>query len=194
MLGLWKRLSLFFGAEYWDVKAAREMPASSLRTAKSGLVKLVGVVDGAALEAPLDGEPCVGFELMLEAIGHRHELWDVGSVREVPDFTLRGDDGVVRVRGDGVRIKLLTMVTREVTAEEVAHLFPRKRLPRLSRLRATQWAIRKGARVAVVGVVKQEPDPDPAAATSYRESGTRLVVESPEGERAYLVDDPRALT
>jgi hypothetical protein len=171
---------------------------------EGAVVKLVGELrfpTGAEpLVAPISERPCAYFRVAItEGTGKHRE--QVLEVEEGQDFLLEDGSGraLVRVEGAGFVVRgdhinlQASEAARRVTAYVAANAHRvRGTWDGTSPRSAAEHLLREGEKVAVVGQVTWEPDPDPGASgQSYREQARRAVVRAPRGGKVHITDDPQ---
>ena len=172
--------------------------------------RVVGRVQalGPPLSAPLTGRSCVCYDVRVEEYRyHAYKgliTWQL-VIREVvgQDFAIQDEHGRALVRYDPswrvalVRDGQLSAGTCEKLAPTMAAYLERH-LPGAGaaapsrKMRFLEGVVEEGERVAVAGRGRIEPDPDPSAASGYRQTSMRLVLEGSERRPLYLSDDPYA--
>jgi len=194
-------------------RALRKARKLSIAEARDGeLVKLVGTLglDGdTQVTAPLTGRPCAFFRTTVEqqqATGPRNTSHWV-TVIEESDFCPRFwiDDGsgralvelvlpeVVLQMDASFRSGFLNDATPELEAFLNRHSESSQGWVFNKAMRYREGALEPGEEVAVYGLCRHEPDPDPAAGGGYRERPIRRkLIEPPDG-RMLLSDDPKTL-
>jgi hypothetical protein len=200
----------FFSARGRARRALRKAPRVPIAQAKDGEVaKLAGrlrLVD-APLTAPLTGRPCAYFRTMVEQQKSRGKssYWD--TIIEESDFSAR------LVIEDGTGSALVELTYPLVVLNMDTHLrsgFLNDATPELGTflsrhgvssqgwvfnktLRYKEGALEEGEKVAVFGLCRREPDPDPQAGGGYRDRPMRLrVVDPPDGEM-LISDEPETV-
>ena len=178
-------------------RALKNAPCISVSDAKDGqLVKLVGRLQfaGEPLSAPISGKPCAYFCTV---------AWgDEKRTAQESDFCRRFwiEDGSGRAL---VEMGYPTFVVSMDADFRVGYF--KKATPRMAAflerhhmgshrfgLRCEEGVLEEGETVAVYGLCRREPDPDPRAPNDgYRGRPTRLcIVEPPLGEM-LISDDPK---
>jgi hypothetical protein len=190
----------WYNSEEQKIKRAlRRAPISSIRDAHSGEVcRLVGRVksSGRLLKAPFSHRQCVYYDVTVEEYrsSGKSGRW-VQMIREFNsvDFLVEDDTGRALIRAAAMKVAVVkdsekqSGVLNDATPElqtflarhgetSVGWVFNR-------RLRYREGVFEPGERVAVVGTVRWEPDPDPQqAGKGYRDAPKRAVVEpTPDG-------------
>ena len=166
-----------------------KLPVVSIADAAEGVVvHLVGVIaPGETIEAPLSGRACVHYELEIlgAARGQNRIRPGVATrlpprVREARSVAFAIDDGTGRALIDPSGARFTIQISeRQMRLGEPSEVH--RRLASLHGMRDGADLFREGvlgvgARVAVIGMVVREPDPDGAArAAGYRgDAPTRL--------------------
>jgi hypothetical protein len=194
-IGVW--LFWHFSAVESDRRLARRMKSSE--PAEAGTLpraKLVGLVRGAVLRAPVDQKEALAYELVIERDAGRENWTELAKERAVSDFTILVGDQPVLVRGAALDLRRLSPIVAGSLTTRLWSVLERHGIstsPALPTIRFRQWALPPNARVAIVGVVRRELDPSANAAAHPREAPTRMVVESSAQHPSFVVDDQRAL-
>lgn len=204
-------------AAYWSLfseaakvrRVLREARRVDVADAKpDDVVKIVGRVLAVTepLRSPLGGRECVFFETTVERYHYsgRGGAWRP-LVRETDavDFLLEDRTGRIAVRANDMRALSINDVWLELDADRAP---PAAFMPFLNRhgllrnarvsrhhLRFREGAFTPGERVAVIGVVRWERDPNPTTAGSgYRDAPRRLVVQSRPNGPLLATDKPEA--
>jgi len=170
------------------------------------LVRIVGtvvVLEGRTVEAPLSGRPCTYYEALLEKTSDEltFDLWKVAA-RETGGVAFAIDDGTARAVVDPDLAR--TILCKDVIGAAGSFALPNEReqafLARHA-LPEDAWMVRRlhryregvlevGERVAVVGVVVREADPDPAAQRGYRDDAVRVRLTAGSTSAVAISDEP----
>lgn len=164
-----------------------------------------------ALTGPLSQRRCLGWEITVEEYivselevhfreNRREGNWrTILHEQEIRDFFVEDQTGRVLIRAgypdltlakdQGYRSALFSDSPPEVVAFLKAHgQKPTTALGENRMLRYREGVLTEGERVQVTGVVRQELDSEAGAATGYRSSPTRLVIEKPPQEPLKVTD------
>jgi hypothetical protein len=140
-------------------------------------VKISGTIEllGAPIHAPVSGRACAGFSTSLFERDAQSGAWRRVLVEdELESFLVRDGSGVAVVRPRKRDVVWSVDVVRE--AEEVAS----------GERRWEEAALVAGEPVTIVGMARLEPDP--TAASTYRQMATRPVFDSAAPSPLFVVD------
>jgi hypothetical protein len=170
------------------------------------VVKIVGQLSfiGEPLGAPLSGRRCAYYEATVDESSGRAPIQLIRE-RRGQDFILRDDSGKALVRMDEASAVLVMRdaqfssggdadPTAVMTAFLARHGQSSRGLLFAKSLNYREGVLEPGERIAVLGLARWEPDPDPdRGALGYRELPMRLVVQA-SGRVPLVVTDEPSLT
>ncbi len=155
-----------------------------IKAAKTGVVKIAGELRliGDPLRSPLSGRACAIYDVLVEegfdSESPGHTL--VPLERKAIDFLLVDATGAARVRTD---CKLQLVILRDKWHwdqsgdEPSPHLEALLQRHNLRRGKSYKEGVfEPGEQIVVVGQAQFEDDPDPSAASGYRDRPRRLVI------------------
>jgi hypothetical protein len=161
-----------------------------------------------ALVAPLSGRSCACFHLLVEQVGPPGALvpsWSTVVDAMTPaEFLIRDATGAVLVRPTASTLLLVKDYHELSSPRDEPSAALKEFLARHGRsdavvsdswTRILEGVLEAGERVAVLGRVRMEPDPDVRAiGGSYRARAMRTVLAEPGASEPMLIsDDPQAI-
>jgi hypothetical protein len=204
LIGLALIAAYFFSREARTRRALRRLAVTPIaRVADGTIAKVVGRLRFAKepLSAPLSERPCAGYHVVVEDLNGKPS--QLIEEEYCTDFIIEDETGkaLIHINAPSVAI------TQDVHLRSGLFDNPTPAMEELLRrhgcsshgtflprsLRYREGVLEENELVAVAGLWRWEVDPDPKAASGYREAARRLFV-SPAGDKPVLVsDDPRAV-
>lgn len=201
----WKYL---FSSEARAKRALRRAPRATVKEAREGaLIKIVGKLRYAEtppLISPLTDRPCALFRTTVQhrQSSGRSSRWVtiIDSSEFQRDFWVEDSTGKALVKPEVPKVVLV--MDGHFTSGTLNEATPRldaflARYGETSRgwffnknMRYKEGILEEGEVVAVYGICRWEPNPDPLAAGGYRERPMRLTIQDPEVGEMLLSDNP----
>lgn len=170
------------------------------------VVKIVGTLRYAdeVLEAPLTGRECAAWTVTVEDQGGKSRRTVIDDRAEVVSFFVEDDVGRAFIEGVATHVIVRDAHFRQgfleaPTPRMTEFLHARGEDPKgvifHRSLEYREGAIEAGETVAVLGIGRWEPDPDPEAMSrrGYRDRAMRLRISPPPTQPILVSDEPSVL-
>jgi hypothetical protein len=191
--GLWF-VHLVRRATDWPRALKRKRPTAIAQAKDGELVKLQGSIDK-VLEpkmAPLSGRMCAYYQLSVGEINAGGAFDEYLRIEERADFWLSDDSGraLVHTEGAEVVVKRDHRLDARDLPVRLLELLAERGMERLVGRHLTfyEGVLPPGADVALFGMARLEPDPDPSHAAGYRQTAMRVAMRA-SGEVPLLIHD-----